>query len=69
MKTLKKLRAKIKKWAEGGPRRQPTRQVRLGIEALEQRELLSANPLAWTWTQDNGGDSGVKFAQHHPRCP
>jgi hypothetical protein len=60
MKTLKKLHAKVRKWAEGSLRRQPTRQARLGIEALERRELLSANPLAWAWTKDNGGDSGVK---------
>jgi hypothetical protein len=61
MKTLKKLHAKVKKWAKGGPRRQPTGRARLGIEALERRDLLSGNPLAWAWTQDNGKDAGVTF--------
>jgi hypothetical protein len=41
MKTLKKLHTKIRKRAKGGPRRQPARQARLGLEALEQRDLMS----------------------------
>jgi hypothetical protein len=55
MKTFNRLYAKISKWAEGGHRRLPTRRLRLEIEALERRDLMSAsaNPLAWTgWTQD-----------------
>jgi hypothetical protein len=39
MKMLKKLHAKMRKWMEGGPRRQPARQARLGLEALERREV------------------------------
>jgi hypothetical protein len=39
MKTLKELHAKLRKWMEGGPRRQPTRQARLGFELLERREV------------------------------
>jgi hypothetical protein len=39
MKTLKKLHAEIRKWVKGGPRRQPTRQARLGLEVLEQRDV------------------------------
>jgi hypothetical protein len=48
MKTLKNLYTKVRKWAESGPRRQSTRQVRLGLEALERRELMSANPIAFS---------------------
>jgi hypothetical protein len=30
---------RARKWMEGGPRRQPTRQARLGLEILERREV------------------------------
>jgi hypothetical protein len=42
MKTVTKLRARIKKWLQGGPRRQPARQVRLGLEVLERRDVPAA---------------------------
>ena len=41
MKTLKKLRAKMRKWMEGGPRRPPVRQARPHVEALDGRLLPS----------------------------
>jgi hypothetical protein len=44
MKTLKKLRAKMRKWMEGGPRRQPARQARPQVEALDGRVLPSSVP-------------------------
>jgi hypothetical protein len=36
---LKKLHAKISKWAQSGPRDRPKRQVRLGLEVLEKRDV------------------------------
>ena len=42
MKTIKKLHAKMRKWMEGGPRRQPVRQARPNVEALDGRLLPSA---------------------------
>src|SRR6516162_9885373 len=41
MKTLKKLHAKVRSWVKGGSRRKPTRQARLGLETLEQRDVPS----------------------------
>jgi hypothetical protein len=41
MKTLKMLYTKMRKWMEGGPRQRPARQVRLEVEALEERRVLS----------------------------
>jgi hypothetical protein len=44
MKTLKKLHAKMRKWMEGGPRRQPARQARPQVEVLDGRLLPSSVP-------------------------
>jgi hypothetical protein len=41
MRTLKKLHANVRKWMEGGSRRKPTRQARLGLETLEDRLVPS----------------------------
>jgi len=56
MKTLKKLHAKIRKWAQGGPRRQPTRRARPGLEVLEQRAVPTSTPIdLGVWTSLHGG--------------
>jgi hypothetical protein len=64
MQTLRKLRAKISKWMEGGPRRQPTPWARLAVEALERRDLMSANPIALgNWVNLNGGVLSISTAR------
>jgi hypothetical protein len=64
MKTLKKLHAMLRKWVKGARRRRPTRSARLGLEALEQRELPSANPLALGgWTSLGGVAQSVSTAR------
>jgi hypothetical protein len=45
---LKTIAAKLSKCGLARPAVRPQRQVRLGLEALEERELLSGSPLAWT---------------------
>jgi hypothetical protein len=45
---LKTVAAKFTKCGHGRPAARPKRQTRLGLEALEARELLSDSPLVWT---------------------
>jgi hypothetical protein len=52
---------RARKWMEGGPRRQPTRQARLGVEALERREVPASGlspivqvPSGWYGLDPNG---------------
>jgi hypothetical protein len=55
MTTLKKLHARFRTWVKGEPRRPAQRQVRLGLEALERRDVPTGGlyPVVSAWYGGN----------------